>query len=484
MDHLKRTAIAITFLCMSTVPLRAADLTSLLDPNACLLLRIDVAKIEVPQLFEVVNPIVGEQNKPQMLSAQVLLAGVLQSLRDAKVEELYVSLATQDLSDSFPALIIPSSQPARVQEVVESLLAMVPPELELHLHQHPLGVVVAQSKTWQRMVAQANVQASGLRSHYQDYSDATMNATLGFNQDVKDAVVDVWPDQLPAELRLPLSPRRLMRDVDALSLVCEMRSQFSLSVVAACRDATSAAQMTSELQPVLQSAGLELKQVDSSLSVDIDQEWLNKLLRPLFHSGKLSTPRMQVSNNMKRIAMALHNFHSAFEACPPRMTVDESGRELLSWRVFLLPYLGEEALYKQFRLNEPWDSPHNRTLVDKMPAVFADVGNSNLPSGHTRLQVVLTDGSVWDGNDDRLLQFQDITDGNSNTVFFLVAPEDRSVVWSQPADFEVSREGLVDAVFAGRESVLAAYFDSSIRPIKLEDSERLHAQLTGNGGKR
>ena len=73
------------------------------------------------------------------------------------------------------------------------------------------------------------------------------------------------------------------------------------------------------------------------------------------------------------------------------MTVNESGRELLSWRVFLLPYLGEEALYKQFRLNEPWDSPHNRTLVDKMPAVFADVGNSNLPSGHTRLQVVLTD---------------------------------------------------------------------------------------------
>ena len=31
----------------------------------------------------------------------------------------------------------------------------------------------------------------------------------------------------------------------------------------------------------------------------------------------------------------------------------------------------EDALYPEFRLNEPWYSPHNRTLLGKMPAAFA-----------------------------------------------------------------------------------------------------------------
>lgn len=56
----------------------------------------------------------------------------------------------------------------------------------------------------------------------------------------------------------------------------------------------------------------------------------------------------------------------------------------LSWRVQLLPYLGEEELYKQFKLNEPWDSDANKPLIGKMPRVFSTPGN--LPNGHTRLE--------------------------------------------------------------------------------------------------
>jgi hypothetical protein len=41
--------------------------------------------------------------------------------------------------------------------------------------------------------------------------------------------------------------------------------------------------------------------------------------------------------------------------------------------VLLLPYLGpqEKELYRQFHLDEPWDSPHNRQLLARMPAVYA-----------------------------------------------------------------------------------------------------------------
>jgi hypothetical protein len=39
--------------------------------------------------------------------------------------------------------------------------------------------------------------------------------------------------------------------------------------------------------------------------------------------------------------------------------------------VLVLPFIGEEELYRQFRLNEAWDSPHNRPLLRHRPEVLA-----------------------------------------------------------------------------------------------------------------
>ena len=42
----------------------------------------------------------------------------------------------------------------------------------------------------------------------------------------------------------------------------------------------------------------------------------------------------------------------------------------MSWRVAILPYIDQHGLYKQFHLDEPWDSEHNKPLMAKMPAVY------------------------------------------------------------------------------------------------------------------
>ncbi|TWT37262.1 hypothetical protein KOR34_22090 [Posidoniimonas corsicana] len=75
-------------------------------------------------------------------------------------------------------------------------------------------------------------------------------------------------------------------------------------------------------------------------------------------------------HNNRRIMVAIHNYHDKHGALPPAWTVDADGRPLHSWRVLILPFVGEEELYQQFRLDEPWDSPHNQQLADQMPAVF------------------------------------------------------------------------------------------------------------------
>ena len=74
--------------------------------------------------------------------------------------------------------------------------------------------------------------------------------------------------------------------------------------------------------------------------------------------------------NLKQISLAFYNFHTATLSMPANLATAD-GKPLLSWRVVILPYLGEEDLYKQFKLNEPWDSAHNRKLIPKMPRVYA-----------------------------------------------------------------------------------------------------------------
>src|SRR5205807_1197555 len=76
--------------------------------------------------------------------------------------------------------------------------------------------------------------------------------------------------------------------------------------------------------------------------------------------------RMHSSNNLKQFGVAMQNYGSANgDRLPPAVTYANDGKPLLSWRVMLLPYLEQDALYRAFRLDEPWDSPHNIQLLER-----------------------------------------------------------------------------------------------------------------------
>src|SRR5260370_25308336 len=67
--------------------------------------------------------------------------------------------------------------------------------------------------------------------------------------------------------------------------------------------------------------------------------------------------------SLKNIGLAFHDYHQDHGSFPSSAIFDKDCRPLLSWRVALLPYLEENELYSQFRLDEPWDSPNNRPLL-------------------------------------------------------------------------------------------------------------------------
>lgn len=146
---------------------------------------------------------------------------------------------------------------------------------------------------------------------------------------------------------------------------------------------------------------------------------------------------------MQEIAQAISKYEMAYRSYPPGKRTGQSPSQdiplenyCLSWRVHLLPQLGHQELFNRFRLNEPWDSPHNLQLISEMPDVFRDEDDP-ASSTTTRIQVVMGSGTPYPDIGEAPTQ-ETIKDGMSSTLMFLCAPPDLSVPWTQPADFRVN----------------------------------------------
>ena len=119
--------------------------------------------------------------------------------------------------------------------------------------------------------------------------------------------------------------------------------------------------------------------------------------------------------------------------------------------MLILPYLEQEALYKEFHLDEPWDSPHNRTLIARMPAglPLPDGIRRRGPRGQDALRRPARTGTVFRGAEP--VSIKEITDGTSNTIIFVDAGDDRAVTWTKPDDWDVppDADGPFEGIFDG-----------------------------------
>ena len=106
----------------------------------------------------------------------------------------------------------------------------------------------------------------------------------------------------------------------------------------------------------------------------------------------------------------------------------------LSWRVHILPFIGYQSLFAQFRLEEPWDSPHNSQLLSMMPDCFRAADDS-VESHSTRILTFTGPGTLWPEPGESLTM--QVPDGASNTIAFFRADAESAVPWTRPEDFEL-----------------------------------------------
>jgi prepilin-type processing-associated H-X9-DG protein len=201
-------------------------------------------------------------------------------------------------------------------------------------------------------------------------------------------------------------------------------------------------------------------------------------------SARESRLRGECTRNLKQIGLALHNYESAKERVPRPAICDRSGKPLLSWRVAILPYLDELALYNKFHLDEPWDSPHNRGLVQSMPSVYQRPGPPPANVGMTHYRVFRGKSTLFDPGKE--VTIGDITDGTSNTI--AVVERKEAVPWTKPdeLDFDPDRPNpplLYGAGSAHSGGFHAAFADGRVDFVpNTIGLKNLRASITRDGG--
>ena len=194
-------------------------------------------------------------------------------------------------------------------------------------------------------------------------------------------------------------------------------------------------------------------------------------------------------NNLKQLAMAMHTFPDAnFNRLPPAAIHDlKTGKPLLSWRVAILPYIEQASLYREFKLDEPWDSPHNLKLLPRMPRIFAEPGAE--PGSTTYFRVLVGKGTPFEPQGQRKpplgevgIPVHDFPDGRSNTLLIVEAAE--AVAWTKPEELTYDVKAPLPALRRdARGGFYAALADGSVRFIPLSIGEpRLRALITRNDG--
>ena len=188
------------------------------------------------------------------------------------------------------------------------------------------------------------------------------------------------------------------------------------------------------------------------------------MLLPAVKNVREAAARVTGQNNLKQIGLAMHNYESAYGRFPAAAICDKDGKPLLSWRVAILPYIEQNSLYQEFKLDEPWDSEHNKKLIPKMPKLYV-CPRAPVGEGKTVYKVFVGKGAMFET--EKSGPITSITDGTSNTIMAIEGGE--AVTWTKPDDipFDPAKPLPDLSLPTGIKRVSVVLGDGSVRVLDL-----------------
>jgi hypothetical protein len=301
-------------------------------------------------------------------------------------------------------------------------------------------------------------------------------------------VIEETMPQLPKEIGGgPINV--LTKGLSWAALGINFTPQITARLVIQSPDASSAAALSSLLADVLKRVAelpvikeplptfadaipyLTPKVEGNKLVLNIDEHnaelsnLLGKVQTVLLSEARNNASRMQSINNMKQLGLAMHNYHDAHRHFPAAASYSPDGKPLLSWRVAILPMIEYGNLYDQFHFDEPWDSEHNKKLIDKMPIEYRSP-RSKLKDYRSNYVVPVGPGTVFEGREG--MSFKKITDGTSHTILAVEVDDAHAVIWTKPDDLPYDPKEPSKGLGGLYKNVFVALFcDGAVRVIEL-----------------
>jgi prepilin-type processing-associated H-X9-DG protein len=199
---------------------------------------------------------------------------------------------------------------------------------------------------------------------------------------------------------------------------------------------------------------------------------------------RMGAARVQSINNLKMIGLAMHGYAAENKFLPMHAIYSKDGKTpLLSWRVAILPYIEQLNLYNEFKLDEPWDSAHNKKLIPRMPKFYdcpaapEKIGKE----GKTFYQVFTGPDTVFPGN--QKMTFMEIKDDTSNTILAIEAKN--PVIWTRPEDLTLPREKDKMPAVGGlfKNGITVLFCDGHVQLIRSDPPPAMfRAIVTPSGG--
>ncbi|MCH7990011.1 MAG: DUF1559 domain-containing protein [Planctomycetes bacterium] len=499
---------------------RAATISPYLTEEAVAVGRLDLSRVNLDailkQVVEIVNP--PKPKQADMLEANKKTEELLVKLKEAGVNEIYAVVNLSIDPSRLAYLIVPVKQGGDHRAVAGILFGGDPQgptsyeEAKSRNFRGPqsheicakLGnTVFCGSKSILEQLKDNTPQSRPeLEKAFAAAGDTTAQFVVVLTSDSRRVIREMLP-KLPPELG-GASGETLMDALQWAAVGINSPPNLSVNLVIQSKDQHSAQALQNLLKAVYrllgqrpdvkrefpmyeQIAEVLIPKVEGNrllLSLTKENQGVNKLVtlvsQPL-DSAREEARRAKCKNNLKQFGIAMHNFHDVYRSFPPSASYDKKGKKLLSWRVYVLPYLDANDLYKQFHLDEPWDSDHNKTLIEKMPDVFACPSAKLSKKGMTTYLAPLGKKTIFSGKIG--VPISDITDGTSNTFMIVDADPEHAVVWTKPDDLEIDLEKPLQGL-AGQHvnGFWSLFCDGSVRFVpKSIDLKTLRALFTRSG---
>ena len=240
---------------------------------------------------------------------------------------------------------------------------------------------------------------------------------------------------------------------------------------------------------VLLSAGTKLAEaakvqtdggtVNVTTSIPMSEVPISSIVSALMATRK-AADRSQSANNLKQIALAFHMFESANRKFPhSTKSPDPSHKHPVSWRVMILPFMEQKALYNLYRFDEPWDGPNNSKLLSMVPIQYR---HPEAPAGSTNTPYLAITGEEAMFQPSKETLPSDVRDGLANTI--MVVESKSTIPWTKPDDLAYASDKPLPVVGGFfDEGFHAAFGDGSVRFISKTIAESvLRALMTARGG--